>query len=110
MDDNDRPIALPLAHARGVKNPPEADRDFLSKSTKHRSRDDYYDDQFEDSAPAKPPVKFIALAVILFLVGSSLLTIGSLIFSGMIGGGEGGKASPLLVIGAVCFVPGRTAY
>ena len=46
-------------------------RDFpsWSKSTKHRSRDDYYDDQFEDSAPAKPPVKSIAVAVILFVSG-----------------------------------------
>ena len=85
------------------------------KNTKHRSRrDDYDDDQFEDSVSVKPPVRSIALAVILFLVGSGLLTIGSLMLAGVIGDGEGGKASPLLVIGAVCFVPGfynvRTAY
>ena len=56
----------------------------------------------EDSAPAKPPVKSIAVAVILFVVGSGLLTIGSLILAGVIGDGEGGKASPLLVIGPWC--------
>lgn len=88
-----------------------------TKETKQQSKpseDEYYDDQFEDNVPIKPPVRSIALAVILFLVGSGLLTVGSLMLAGVIGKGEGGKASPLLIIGAVCFLPGfynvRTAY
>lgn len=87
-----------------------------SKSAKRRSEDDYYDDQFddEDSAPVKPPLKSIALATVLFLLGSGLLTIGSLMLAGVIGDNEGGKATPLLVIGVICFLPGfynvRTAY
>lgn len=85
------------------------------KKTTRRSKDDYYDDQFDDTnAPAKPPIKSIVLAFVLFLLGSGLLIVGSLVVSGVIGNSEGGAATPILIIGAVCFIPGfynvRIAY
>lgn len=76
---------------------------------------DYYDDQFEDTAPAKIPVKSICVAIILFVVGTIMLTIGSLMLTGVLDQGSGSfRAAPLLVIGSIIFIPGaynvRTAY
>lgn len=82
---------------------------------KNLSEDDYYDDQFEDTTPVKIPVKSIFVAVVLFLVGSVFLTLGSLMLAGVISEGGGSfRAMPLMVIGSIVFIPGaynvRTAY
>lgn len=84
------------------------------KSTKAVSKDDYYDDQFEDT-PMKIPIKSICIAIILFILGTIMLTTGSLMLAGIIDQGAGSfRASPLLVIGSMIFIPGaynvRTAY
>ncbi len=81
----------------------------------HSSRDDFQDEQFEDNnTPAKPPVKSIALALFLFVLGSVMLVLGSLLQAGVIGEGLGDRAVPLLVLGSICFIPGayivRVAY
>ena len=76
---------------------------------------DYYDDQFEDTAPAKVPVKSICVAIILLVLGTIMLTLGSLMLIGVIKQGAGSfRAAPLMVIGSIIFIPGaynvRTAY
>lgn len=55
------------------------------------------------------------LAVFLLVLGAVLLVLGSLLLAGVVGKeGTGGKAAPLIVIGAICFIPGlynvRLAY
>ena len=76
-------------------------------------KDEYHDDQFEDTVRLKPPLKSIALALFLFVVGSIMLVLGSLMLAGIIGH-YGDRAVPLLVIGTICFIPGfynvRIAY
>lgn len=79
------------------------------------SDDDYYDDQFEDSAPVRAPVKSICVAIALFVLGTIMLTLGSLMLAGVINQGGGSfRAAPLMVIGSIVFIPGaynvRTAY
>ena len=87
----------------------------LRETVKFRKdKDEFCDEQFEDDAPIKPPVKSIALAIFLFVVGGTMLVLGSLLFAGVIGEDFGNRAVPLLVLGSICFVPGfynvRTAY
>lgn len=82
---------------------------------KKRSKDDYYDDQFEDEVPIKPPVKSICIAIILFLLGIVMLTLGLLMLVGIISPVGGSfRAAPLMVIGSMIIIPGaynvRTAY
>lgn len=90
-------------------------RGVLQKSKKALSGDDYYDDQFEDTTPIKAPVKSICVAVILFVLGTIMLTLGSLMLAGVINQGGGSfRAAPLMIIGSIIFIPGaynvRTAY
>lgn len=79
-------------------------------------RDKGYDDeQFEDVVPIKAPIKSIIIAIVLFVLGTIMLTLGSLMLAGVINQGQGSfRASPLMVIGAIIFIPGaynvRTAY
>lgn len=85
------------------------------RTRKKLSEDEYYDDQFDDDTPIKAPKKSIALASFLFLMGTFLLVLGSLMVAGVIGGDViGDKGAPLLVLGAICFLPGfynvRIAY
>ena len=85
------------------------------KKAKKPSKDDYYDDQFEEEAPIKPPVKSICIAVILFLLGTLMLTLGLLMLAGVISPGGGSfRPTPLMVIGSMIIIPGaynvRTAY
>lgn len=80
-----------------------------------RDEDYYHDDQFEDTVPIKAPVKSIIVAVALFVLGTIMLTLGSLMLAGVMGQGAGSfKATPLMVIGSIIFIPGaynaRTAY
>lgn len=72
----------------------------------HQDKDGFCDEQFEDDAPPRAPVKAIVLAVFLFVVGSVMIVLGSLMLAGVIGVDFGDRAVPLLVIGTVCFLPG----
>ncbi|XP_073509751.1 transmembrane protein 230 [Phyllobates terribilis] len=75
--------------------------------------DGYIDLQFKRSPP-KIPYKAIALATILFLIGTLLIVIGSLLLTGHIGSGGNERAIPVLIIGILVFLPGfyhlRIAY
>lgn len=76
--------------------------------------DTYHDEQFTDSTPAKIPIRSIALATFLFLVGSVLLVLAGLLVGGVFGDTPDASAMPLLIIGALTFIPGfyhvRLAY
>ncbi|XP_069070273.1 transmembrane protein 230 [Pleurodeles waltl] len=73
----------------------------------------YIDLQFKKSPP-KVPYKAIALATILFSIGTLLIVIGALLLTGYISGGGTDRAIPVLIIGILVFLPGfyhlRIAY
>ncbi|KAG8574729.1 hypothetical protein GDO81_009301 [Engystomops pustulosus] len=75
--------------------------------------DGYIDLQFKRSPP-KIPYKAIALATVLFLIGTLLIVIGALLITGHIGNGGNERAIPVLIIGILVFLPGfyhlRIAY
>ncbi|XP_061673486.1 transmembrane protein 230b [Syngnathoides biaculeatus] len=75
--------------------------------------DGYIDLQFKRSPP-KVPYKAIALATVLFLIGSLLIVIGSLLLTGYFGVTDNDRSIPVLVIGVLVFLPGiyhlRIAY
>ena len=80
-----------------------------------KDKDYYHDDQFEDSVPMKAPVKSIVIAMVLFVLGTIMLTVGSLMLAGVMGQGIGSfRPTPLMVIGSIIFIPGaynvRTAF
>ncbi|MGH0187700.1 UNVERIFIED_CONTAM: hypothetical protein FKN15_026078 [Acipenser sinensis] len=65
-------------------------------------------------SPARVPYKAIALATILFLIGSLLIIIGALLLSGYIDVTNHDRTWPVLIIGILVFLPGfyhlRIAY
>ena len=71
------------------------------------------EEEEEKHSRARPPWRSIALASFLFLVGVVLLVTGALRRAGFLEDGEA-KATPMLVLGSICFVPGfymvRVAY
>ncbi|XP_061842191.1 transmembrane protein 230b [Nerophis lumbriciformis] len=75
--------------------------------------DGYIDLQFKRSPP-KVPYKAIALAAVLFLIGSLLIIIGSLLLAGYFGVTHSDRTIPVLIIGILVFLPGiyhlRIAY
>lgn len=75
--------------------------------------DGYTDLQFKRSPP-KVPYKAIALATLLFLIGSILIIIGALLLAGYFGGMHSDRTVPVLIIGILVFLPGfyhlRIAY
>ncbi|MCJ8742794.1 hypothetical protein PDJAM_G00086400 [Pangasius djambal] len=77
------------------------------------SDEGYIDLQFKRSPP-KVPYKAIALATFLFLIGSLLIIIGSLLLTGYIHVENPDRTIPVLVIGVLVFLPGfyhlRIAY
>ncbi len=86
-----------------------------ARKAKKPSKDDFHDDQFEDTVPIRAPVKSICIAIILFVLGTIMLTVGSLMLAGVIGYRLGSYSpGPLMVIGSIIFIPGaynvRTAY
>ncbi|KAK3095905.1 hypothetical protein FSP39_020653 [Pinctada imbricata] len=64
--------------------------------------------------PPKVPVKAILLASGLFFVGSILIIVGALLLTGYIDAKYGDRTWPVLIIGALMFIPGayhvRIAY
>ncbi|KAL1269098.1 hypothetical protein QQF64_031387 [Cirrhinus molitorella] len=76
--------------------------------------DGYIDLQFKKSPP-KVPYKAIALATVLFLIGSILIIIGSLLLAGYFEVNDHrDRTLPVLIIGILVFLPGfyhlRIAY
>jgi hypothetical protein len=75
--------------------------------------DGFVDIQF-DKPPPKTPYKAILLATTLFVVGSTLIIIGSLLLTGYISAQYSDRTWPVLLIGALMFIPGayhvRIAY
>lgn len=75
--------------------------------------DGYIDLQFKKSPP-KVPYKAIGVAVILFLIGSLLIILGSLFLAGVIPVENPDRTIPIIVIGLLVFLPGfyhlRIAY
>ncbi|CAM4719052.1 unnamed protein product [Leuciscus chuanchicus] len=76
--------------------------------------DGYIDLQFKKSPP-KVPYKAIALATVLFLIGSILITIASLLLAGYFQVDDHrDRTIPVLIIGILVFLPGfyhlRIAY
>ncbi|XP_035824392.1 transmembrane protein 230 isoform X1 [Aplysia californica] len=75
--------------------------------------DGFVDLQFE-KPPPKIPFKAILLAAALFVAGSILIIIGSLLLTGYINAKYSDRTWPLLLLGGLMFVPGvyhvRIAY
>ncbi|XP_077992582.1 transmembrane protein 230-like [Glandiceps talaboti] len=70
-----------------------------------KMQDGYTELQFR-KPPIKVPVKAIALALFLFLLGSLLIVIGSMLLSGYIDAKYSDRTWPLLIIGTLLFIPG----
>ncbi|KTG45795.1 hypothetical protein cypCar_00032603 [Cyprinus carpio] len=77
------------------------------------SDEGYIDLQFKKTPP-KVPYKAIVLATFLFLVGSVLIVVGSLLLAGYINVMNPDRTIPVLIIGILIFLPGfyhlRIAY
>lgn len=73
----------------------------------------FSDAQF-DMPPARIPWKAITLATFLFIVGTILLIVGSLIVTGHIDTKYSDRLWPMIVLGGIMFLPGayhiRIAY
>lgn len=65
----------------------------------------FSDSQFE-VPPPKIPWKAISLAAFLFIVGTVLLTVGSLIVTGHIDTKYSDRLWPMIVLGGIMFLPG----
>ncbi|XP_033756529.1 transmembrane protein 230-like [Pecten maximus] len=79
-----------------------------------RTADDGYIDLQFERPPPKVPYKAILLATVLFSVGSLLIIIGAMLLSGYIDAKYQDRTWPVLLIGALMFIPGayhvRIAY
>ena len=83
--------------------------------TLQTEKEDFEDEQFEESGiQVKPPWHSILLAVFLFVAARGLLVWGALLFARVIGEDFGNRVTPMLILGAIYFVPGfynvRIAY
>jgi len=77
-----------------------------SKNTSPESSDAFLPEQF-DRPPPKVPWKAIIYAIILFLLGSGLLTFGLLVVTGhIIDTHYQERFWPIVILGALMFIPG----
>ncbi|KAL1924606.1 uncharacterized protein VTP21DRAFT_4260 [Calcarisporiella thermophila] len=77
----------------------------LSDEIPDRPDPGFTDAQFE--IPEQPiPWKSIYLAVFLFMIGSLGVTLGALIYVGIIAQSAQDSGLPLLILGSLCFIPG----
>ncbi|CAF0825320.1 unnamed protein product [Adineta ricciae] len=98
-------------------------RNIFKPKTDENSKEPYYrlqelepqysDLQFREAAP-KAPIYAIGLATALFLLGSLMITLGSLMLTGYIKTQYSDRTWPLIVVGSLVFLPGfyhlRIAY
>lgn len=80
--------------------------------TREEEEDD--GDQYTDTTAPNIPVKSIVLSIFLFIIGIILLVLAGLLIGGVFGDNPDASAIPLLVLGAITFIPGfyhvRLAY
>ena len=73
----------------------------------------YTDGQFRYPEP-QFPTRSIVIAILLFLLGSAMLTLGILLLTGVIESKFWNRCYPLLFLGTIVFIPGayhlRIAY
>lgn len=84
-------------------------REFSGNTPSSKSlTDNFKTSQFSMfDRPRKAPVKSIALAVFLFIIGTVLLIIGSLLVAGVVIPDEyADRTIPVLILGAIAFLPG----
>lgn len=99
----------PIKHIFKSKNEDEKPPPYF----RLKEEKQYSDLQFQESPP-KVPVHAIVLAIILFFVGSVMITIGSLMLTGYIETQYKDRTWPLILVGSLVFLPGfyhlRIAY
>ena len=75
---------------------------------------EYYDDQYVDTEKPTLPIRSIVLSIFLFVIGTMLLILAGLLIGGVFGSSPDASATPLLILGAITFIPGfyhvRLAY
>ncbi|XP_066910437.1 transmembrane protein 230-like [Clytia hemisphaerica] len=71
----------------------------------NKNDDGFIDAQFREPPP-KIPYKAIGLAIFLFTLGTLLLTIGSLLFTGYFDVKYHDRTYPVIILGALLFIPG----
>ncbi|ELT93559.1 hypothetical protein CAPTEDRAFT_20122 [Capitella teleta] len=96
--------------ASNILNMAKKDATKPNSATKyHRltnvAQDKFVDSQFE-RPPPKIPYRAIALAAGLFLLGSMLIIVGSMLLSGFIDAQYADRTWPVLILGLLMFIPG----
>ncbi|KAL6446132.1 hypothetical protein ACFW04_001046 [Cataglyphis niger] len=85
----------------------QSDRQFSNVDYTQLTETDngFFDSQFV-SPPVKIPWKAITLAALLFVGGTVMLIVGSLIVSGHIDSKYSDRMWPVIILGALMFIPG----
>ncbi|KTG39993.1 hypothetical protein cypCar_00013212, partial [Cyprinus carpio] len=102
-------------HLQSLENSvSNTDRQRKRKQSDNSSPDSKLKKDSFKKTPPKVPYKAIALATFLFLVGSILIVVGSLLLAGYINVVYPDRTIPVLIIGILIFLPGfyhlRIAY
>ena len=79
-------------------------RKLATRGAHASEEDDSESDQEGEDSRVKPPWGSIALATFLLLAGVVLLVNGALFIAGVVTDTEG-KATPMLIVGTICFIP-----
>jgi len=101
----------PLRHVFKAKTDEEQQG---STYVRLKEEQQYSDLQFKEETQSKVPIHAIILAVILFLIGSIMITLGALMLTGRIQTQYSDRTWPLIFVGTLVFLPGfyhlRVAY